>query len=154
MLWLSDVQALAEAFPETFADGGIGSAVAAFVAQAPDVQRLKTAMGPGGKACQPRAYLCNIADAGVPCKPPIDIIFRKPEMCDAAATGLRGVNPARAVTPQGVLHAGTSLAGGCSAVGNKQVTAQLAMECWCDAGQGIGSWHGRRKPGPVDRCWA
>jgi hypothetical protein len=52
----------------------------------------------------------------------------KSDLCAAAATGLRGVDPARAVTPQGVLHAGTSLAGGCSDVGNKQVTAQLALE--------------------------
>jgi hypothetical protein len=50
---LADAQALAEAFPDTFVDSGIGSAVAAFVAQAPDVQRLKAAMGPGGKACNP-----------------------------------------------------------------------------------------------------
>ena len=72
------MQALAEAFPETFADGGIGSAVAAFVAQAPDVQRLKAAMGPGATACQLAAWLCHFAAARVSFKLLGDIISAKP----------------------------------------------------------------------------
>lgn len=53
------MQALAQAFPETFADGGIGAGVAAFVSQAPDVQRLRAAMGPGvHRLVEATAKLC------------------------------------------------------------------------------------------------
>jgi hypothetical protein len=75
-----------------------------------------------------------------------------PDLCALVATGLRGVDPARAVLPQGVLHTGTSLAGGCSDVGNKQVIARLALESlvvcrlrrqfWSDAAQSD-QWTGR-----------
>ena len=63
------------------------------------------------------------------------------------------MDPVRAVTPQGVLHTGTSLAGGCSDAGDKQVTAPLTMEllvlCW-SMHQFL---HGRHERGVMDVSW-
>jgi hypothetical protein len=72
----------------------------------------------------------------------------------AAATGLRGVDPARAVTPQGVLLAGTSLAGGCSDVGNKQVAAQPALKSLVVRRSTHQFLHRRHEPRAMDRWWA
>lgn len=74
------LQALAEAFPELFDTAAsrcfIGPAIAALLAQNPDVARLKATMG----------------------------------------HGVRASDPVAAVTPAGVLHWGTGLAGGANEV--------------------------------------